>query len=116
MSSGDASRDAVSRLADLVDVQAGSVVSRILAKTSAGNVTLFAFDRGQELSEHTTPHDALIYMVDGRARVGVGDESHDVEAGHLVRLPADVPHWVTAVEPFKMLLIMLRGPGTKRDG
>lgn len=115
MSGGESRWEGVSKLVDLVELQADSVVSRILAKTSAGNVTLFAFDRGQELSEHTTPHDALIYMVDGRAEVGVGGERHEVETGDLVRLPADVPHWVSAAEPFKMLLIMLREAKKRRE-
>jgi quercetin dioxygenase-like cupin family protein len=95
----------------MVEFQSDSIVSRILAKTPAGNVTLFAFDRGQELSEHTTPHEALIYVVEGAARIGVGGEYHHTGSGDLVRLPANVPHSVSATEPFKMLLMMLRAPG-----
>ena len=100
----------VQRLNDLVDVQPGSVVSKVLAKSKAGNVTLFAFDAGEGLSEHTAPFEALVCVTQGSARIGIGGASHTASAGDLVRLPPGVPHWVTAHEPFKMLLIMLREP------
>ena len=94
--------------ADLVSYQAGSVVSRALVKKSAGTVTLFAFDAGQGLSEHTAPFDALVHVLDGRASVTVGGQPHDVAAGQMLLLPANVPHALHAPERFKMLLTMIR--------
>ncbi len=98
----------VSRLVDLVDYQEGSIVSKVLAKSGGGNVTLFAFAAGQELSEHTAPFEALLYILDGTAEVGVGSDKHTAGAGDLARLPANVPHWVKAAGQFKMMLIMLK--------
>lgn len=102
--------DAVTRLADLIEHREGSVVSKVLAKSTAGNVTLFAFDGGEGLSEHTAPFEALVYAVAGTAEIGIGTERHHIVAGDLARLPPNVPHWITAREPLKMLLIMLREP------
>ena len=95
-------------LAGLVDYAAGSIVSRTLAENSAGTVTLFAFDDGQSLSEHTAPFDALVQILDGRAELTIGGESVPAEAGQIVLMPADVPHALRADGPFKMLLTMLR--------
>jgi quercetin dioxygenase-like cupin family protein len=83
-------------------------VSRTLVKAGKGNVTLFAFDAGQELSEHTTPFDALVQVVDGTAEITIGGEKLAVKAGETVLMPADVPHAVNARERFKMLLVMIR--------
>jgi len=95
-------------MAGVVDYQEGTIVSKVLGKTSGGSATLFAFAEGQELSEHSTPFDALIYLVEGQAKIGVGQDSATAAAGDLIRLPANVPHSVAALTPFKMLLIMLR--------
>lgn len=95
-------------LAGLVDYQEGSIVSRTLLKRAAGNVTLFAFDRGQELSEHTTPHDALLMCVEGGVEAYIQDKQHRLGIGDVILLPANVPHAVRARERFKMLLIMIR--------
>ncbi len=100
-------------LADLVDYQTDAIVSKVLAKSAGGNVTLFAFAAGQELSEHTAPFEALIYVLDGAAEIGIAAERHRVSVGELIRLPATVPHWVKAVQSFKMMLIMLREPAAK---
>lgn len=97
-----------SSLAGLIDVQEGSVVSRTLVKKATGTVTLFAFDQGEGLSEHSTPHDALVQIVEGAATVTVGGTPHQVGAGEVLLLPADIPHALTAPEPFKMLLTMIR--------
>jgi len=97
------------RLNELVDYGQGAVVSRIIAKNSAGNVTLFAFDEGQQLSEHTTPFDALVQVIDGAGELTIGGETVVVQAGEVVLMPANVPHAVAAVQRFKMLLTMLRG-------
>ena len=99
---------AVETLADLVTPQQGSVVSRMLLKKKAGSVTLFAFAAGEGLSEHTTPYEALVYIVDGEAEIDVADQTYHVAAGETITLPADVPHAVRAVQDFKMLLVMIR--------
>lgn len=95
-------------LADLADYQAGSVVSRTLLKSPGGSLTMFAFAEGESLSEHTTPHDAVVLVVDGVARITVGGRVHEVSAGGTLLMPANVPHAVHAAAPFKMLLVMLR--------
>lgn len=98
----------VERIDDLVTYQPGSVVSKVLMKAPNGTVTLFAFAAGSELSEHTAPFEAMIQVVDGKAEIGVGGEAYDVNAGEVIRLPANVPHWVKAVNDFKMILTMIR--------
>ncbi|MDT8435599.1 MAG: cupin domain-containing protein [Gemmatimonadota bacterium] len=97
-------------LAGLVAVQAGAVVSRTILKGRGGTVTLFAFGAGEGLSEHTTPHEALVVCLDGEADITVGGETHRLETGRALRLPAGVPHAVAAVAPFRMMLVMLRDP------
>jgi quercetin dioxygenase-like cupin family protein len=98
----------VKKLADLVDYQEGSVVSRTILKKETGTVTLFAFDRGQGLSEHTAPFDALVYIIDGAAEVTVSGEASRLSAGEMMVLPADEPHALAAVARFKMVLTMIR--------
>jgi quercetin dioxygenase-like cupin family protein len=95
-------------LADLAAYQAGSVVSREVLRKKSGMVTVFAFDEGQGLSEHTAPFDALVFLLDGEAEVTIGGIPHRVAAGQLLRLPANVPHALKAVRPFKMMLTMIR--------
>jgi quercetin dioxygenase-like cupin family protein len=97
-------------LADLIQLQEGSVVSRTLVKKATGTVTLFAFDKGEGLSEHSTPHDALVQILEGTATISVGDDTHRVEAGEVLLLPANIPHALRAPVPFKMLLTMIREP------
>lgn len=87
------------------------MVSRTLLQNDVGMVTLFAFDSGHGLSEHTTPFDALVHVVEGEGDLIIGGESHRVEAGQVVLMPADVPHAVRAAGRFKMLLTMLRARG-----
>jgi quercetin dioxygenase-like cupin family protein len=98
----------VRRLADLAAYAEGSVVSRMLLKQKTGSVTLFAFDRGEGLSEHAAPFEALVVVTDGQAEISVDGTAYTVEAGETIRLPAGVPHAVHADNPFRMLLIMLR--------
>jgi quercetin dioxygenase-like cupin family protein len=93
---------------DLVGYQDAAIVSRTLLKGPAGSVTAFAFDRHQELSEHTAPYDALILLLDGAAEVRVAGAPHHLGAGDVLLLPANVPHAVKATDRFKMLLTMLR--------
>jgi quercetin dioxygenase-like cupin family protein len=94
--------------ADLVTVQPGAVVSRTLVKMPTGTVTVFAFDAGEGLSEHTAPFDALALNLQGEADISIAGISHSVGVGQLLRLPAGQPHAVKAVTAFKMLLIMIR--------
>ncbi len=94
--------------AELVGYQDGSVVSRVVLRQKAGSVTAFAFDRGEELSEHTVPDDALIHVTDGEAKISVSGVSHRVAAGEMIILPGGEPHAVMATERFKMLLVMLK--------
>ena len=95
-------------MSDLVAYQAGAVVSRVILKKGTGNVTLFAFDQGQELSEHTTPFDALVHILDGRAEVTVGGVAHRLSTGEMILMPGGVPHALKATERFKMALTMIR--------
>lgn len=95
-------------LAELVQYGDGAVVSRTLVESGAGTVTLFAFDAGQSLSEHTTPFDALVQVVDGQGEFIIGGRSCHLGPGQIVLMPADVPHAVRATTRFKMLLTMLR--------
>jgi quercetin dioxygenase-like cupin family protein len=95
-------------MADLVAYQDGAVVSRVILKKATGNVTLFAFDRGQELSEHTTPFDALVHVLDGRAEITVGGTPHHLSAGGMILMPGGLPHALKATERFKMVLTMIR--------
>ena len=94
-------------VAELVEYQSGSVVSRTIIKKPTGTVTLFAFAEGEGLSEHTAPFDALVTILAGAARITVGGEVHEVQAGEGLLLPADIPH---ALHAFKMMLVMIRSP------
>jgi quercetin dioxygenase-like cupin family protein len=95
-------------LADLVSYQEGSVVSRQITKADAGNVTLFAFDVGQTLSEHTAPYDALVHVLEGKSEVLIGGQPFVLETGQAIVMPANVPHALKALTAFKMLLTMIR--------
>ncbi|MBI5015247.1 MAG: cupin domain-containing protein [Deltaproteobacteria bacterium] len=99
---------AVIPLAAHVDYAAGSIVSRTLVDKKAGTLTLFSFDAGQGLSEHTAPFDAVVQVLEGEAQVVVGGRELTVPAGHLTILPANVPHAVRALQRFKMLLTLIR--------
>ena len=95
-------------LEDLIAYQPGAIVSRMLLKKPSGNVTLFAFGQGEGLSEHTTPHDALVYLLDGEADIDLDGTTHRLAAGETITLPAHVPHALYAPSDFKMLLVMLK--------
>ena len=99
-----------SNLLGLLDYQAGAVVSRTLIKKATGTLTLFAFDEGEGLSEHSTPHDAVVQVLDGTVEIRIGGRPYLVKAGEGLLLPAGIPHALTAVTPFKMLLTMIREP------
>lgn len=96
-------------MAGLVEYQEGSVVSREVLRGKAGTVSVFAFDAGEGLSEHTAPFDALVEVVDGSAEVTIGGEALVVRAGESVIMPAGVPHSLHAPERFKMVLTLIRG-------
>jgi quercetin dioxygenase-like cupin family protein len=102
-------------LAGLVAYQDGGVVSRTLVKKNGGTVTVFAFDEGQALSEHTAPFDAIVQVLDGEVELVIGGKKVPAKAGQTVLMPAHVPHAVNAITRFKMLLIMVREPGKSSE-
>jgi quercetin dioxygenase-like cupin family protein len=103
-----APKSQVLRMAELVDYQEGSVVSRQITKADAGNVTLFAFDTDQGLSEHTAPFDALVHILEGEAEVSISGQPFRLNAGDAIIMPANEPHALKALQKFKMLLTMIR--------
>jgi len=98
-----------SMLTGMIDYQSGAVVSREIISRPAGSVTLFAFDQGQGLSEHTAPFDALVCIVDGEAEVTISGELHALNTGDAIVMPANKPHALKARKKFKMLLVMIKG-------
>ena len=95
-------------LSEMVNYQDAAVVSRQVTKAEAGNVTLFAFDQDQGLSEHTAPFDALVHILEGEAQVSISGRSFDLKAGDAILMPANEPHALKATRKFKMLLTMIR--------
>lgn len=95
-------------VSDLLDYQAGAVVSRTLVDTEAATVTVFALDEGQTISEHSAPHEAILQVLDGTATVEIGDEEYEVSQGEGIVFPANEPHALAAPEQFTMLLTMVR--------
>jgi len=95
-------------LKDYIEYSPGSVVSKTLKQNPAGTITLFAFDSGQGLSEHSAPFDAVVQVIDGEEHFIIGGEHHNITEGQLIIMPANVPHAVRAEQKFKMLLLMLR--------
>lgn len=93
---------------ELVDYAAGAVVSRTILKKQTGTITVFAFDKGEGLSEHTAPFDALVQVVDGTADILINGESHILHGGQSIFMPANIPHALKAVEKFKMVLVMIK--------
>lgn len=91
-----------------VNYNENSIVSKIVIKKEAGNVSLFAFDQGQSLSEHTAPFDALIQIVDGEAEIVIGGIPHLTIVGESIIMPANIPHAVKAIKKFKMILTMIK--------
>ena len=93
-----------------LEYQAKSVISRVLLKNAGGTITLFAFDEGEGLSEHKTPYDAFVTVVEGETRIRIDDREHSLKRGDSLVLPANIPHAVDAVTKFKMLLVMIKAP------
>lgn len=98
----------VKNLKDLTTYQDGAVVSKEVLKKETGTVTVFAFDKGQGLSEHTAPFDALVAILDGKAEIIISGKSHTVSEGEMIIMPANDPHALKANERFKMMLVMIR--------
>ncbi len=93
---------------NLVDYQECAVVSKEILKKDTGTVTLFAFDQGQGLSEHTAPYDALVCVLDGESEITISGKTHTVKEGEMIIMPADEPHALKAKKRFKMMLVMIR--------
>jgi len=98
----------VFQLSGVIDYQPGSVVSKTLIDKKVGTITVFAFDEGQGLSEHTAPFDAFVNILDGEAEITISGEPFSVAAGQTLIMPAHEPHALKAVKPFKMMLVMIR--------
>jgi quercetin dioxygenase-like cupin family protein len=98
----------VLEMADLIEYQEGSVVSRTIIDQQTGTLTLFAFATGQGLSEHTAPFDALVYLLDGEADIAIAGQSYRLRKGEIIIMPANKPHALKAIDKFKMLLVMIR--------
>jgi len=98
----------VKNLSELAEYQADAIVSHTIIKKKTGTVTFFAFDKGQELSEHTAPFDAMVYILDGEAQVTIAGKPYTVKQGEMIILPAGQAHALEAVEKFKMVLTMVR--------
>ena len=103
-----APKSEILRMAELVAYQDGAVVSRQITKAEAGNVTLFAFDKEQGLSEHTAPYDALVHILEGEAEVIISGQPFQLKGGDAIVMPANEPHALKAIQKFKMLLTMIR--------
>ncbi len=91
-----------------IDYADGSVVSKTILKKPGGNISLFAFDQGEGLAEHSSPHDVLVQILDGKVEINIGGKTQILQAGHCILLPADIPHALKAVERFKMILTMIK--------
>lgn len=96
-------------IASSIDYTPGGIVSKIISKNAAGSLTLFAFDEGQGLSEHSAPYDAIVHVVEGIGEYVIGGEPHLVKAGEIIIMPANIAHAVKASSAFKMLLFMIKG-------
>lgn len=96
------------KLSDLVEYQEGSVVSRTIIDRKTGTLTLFAFGKGQGLSEHTAPFDALVYLLEGEAEITISGKALRLQEGEMVMMPANEPHALKAIKEFKMMLVMIR--------
>ena len=91
-----------------IEYAIGSVVSKTIVKKPAGNISLFAFDKGEGLAEHSSPHDALVQLLDGEAEITIGRISYNLQAGKSILLPANISHSLKAIEKFKMMLTMIK--------
>jgi len=102
------SHSQVMNFSDKIDYSAEGIVSKRVIQKEKGNVTLFAFDKGQKLSEHSAPFDALVQVLEGKAEIMINRQPYELTASHSIIMPANIPHAVNAVEKFKMLLTMIK--------
>lgn len=96
------------KLIDSITYQDNSIVSKQIIKKPNGNITLFAFDKDESLTEHTSPYEAVVYMVDGEMEIKIGGNPYNVKAGEIIIMPPDVPHGLKALQKSKMLLTMIK--------
>lgn len=104
------------KLSGLVEYQQGAIVSKEIIRKNTGTVTLFAFGKGQGLSEHTVPFDAMVYVLDGKASISISGTEHVLDKDEAIIMPANKPHSIKAKADFKMLLVMIKGPEDKGGG
>ncbi|MDR3063318.1 MAG: cupin domain-containing protein [Methanobrevibacter sp.] len=95
-------------IGNFVEYQEGSIVSRELVKKNAGNITIFAFEKGESLSTHSAPFDAIVQIIDGKAEITIDDFKHCLKEGELIIMPANIPHGLLAIERFKMILTLIK--------
>ncbi len=98
----------VEKILEMISVRENSIVSRQIIKKPNGNVTLFAFDKGESLTEHTSPYEALVFVLDGKLVVTIGGQPHELGGGEIILLPPNIPHGLVANEKTKMILIMVK--------
>jgi quercetin dioxygenase-like cupin family protein len=108
MESNEFEKSKIFSFCESIEYSEGGIVSKTILKKQTGNISLFSFDKGEALSEHTAPFDAMIQVVDGRGEIIIGGKSFVLSAGQSIILPANVPHSVNAVEKFKMVLTMIK--------
>jgi quercetin dioxygenase-like cupin family protein len=108
MSSNEFEKSKVFSFSESVEYSEGGIVSKTVLKKQTGNISLFSFAKGEALSEHTAPFDAVIHVVDGRGEITIGGKPYIVNAGETIIMPANIPHAVVAIENFKMVLTMIR--------
>lgn len=101
-------KESIFNLEDAIDYTDGGVISKQVTKSKGGNLTLFSFDKEQGLSEHKTPYDAIVQILDGEAEITIGSNLHQLKKGDCIIMPANIPHALKAVERFKMLLTMIK--------
>lgn len=104
----DELKSVVINVEDLLDYQEGAVVSREIIRKETGTVTIFAFDKGEGLSEHTAPFDAMVQIIDGKAEITISGKKNTLQRGDMIIMPADEPHALHALEQYKMILTMIR--------
>jgi quercetin dioxygenase-like cupin family protein len=104
----DINKSEIFELKQSVEYATGAIVSKALIKKETGNITLFAFDKDQELSEHTAPYDAMVYVMDGKVNITIDKKPYNLEEGDAIIMPANIPHALKATNPFKMMLVMIR--------
>jgi quercetin dioxygenase-like cupin family protein len=102
-------KSTIFNLAQSVIFSDDATVSKMIIKKQTGNITLFAFDTGQSLSEHSAPFDAFVLITEGKGRIIINNNVHDLSAGQFIVMPANIPHAVQAIEKFKMMLVMIKG-------